>query len=214
MHLPTLLKQHVGLLLFLYLIQTPLAHAALIELQPGTIFAGPGGSISLDLVVSGLGNSTPDSLGAFDISIGFDDSLLSFTGYSLGDFLGEVGLLEAIDASTGDIGGAVNVGEVSLLSAPALDTLQPGTFTLATLNFNLIALAPGATTQLSLLPGFVLADASGFALPATASGPVTVQNLPQGVPLPGTLLLLTASLFGMLIRMKTPMGKVSREVSR
>jgi hypothetical protein len=192
MRYPTALKQYVLVLLAVCLMQIPLAHSALIEIQPGTTSANTGDLISLDLVISGLGNFVPDSLGAFDISIGFDATALSFTGYSLGGYLGNVGLSEAIDAGTGAMGGTVNVAEVSLLSAVGLDTLQPGAFTLATLNFTVINLAGGAATQLSVLPGAVLADASGFALSAIASGPARIQS----VPVPGTLLLLLGSLLG------------------
>jgi hypothetical protein len=150
-------------------------------------------------VISGLGSSAPDSLGAFDISVGFDASALSFTSYALGNYLGDVGISEAIDASGGLLGGEINVAEVSLLSAPDLDTLQPGAFTLATLNFNVLDLEAGEETQLSVVTGFVLADAFGFLLlPATASGPASVQNSSQPVPIPGTLLLLVIALFGWL----------------
>jgi hypothetical protein len=195
---PTAFKRHLLVLLAVCLMQTPLAHSALIGIQPGTTSANTGDLISLDLVISGLGNFAPDSLGAFDISVAFDDTALSFTGYSLGGYLGNVGLSEAIDAGTGAVGGTVNVAEVSLLSAVGLDTLQPGAFTLATLNFTVINLAGGAATQLSVLPGAVLADASGFALSATASGPATIQS----VPVPATLLLLITCLFGWLIHVK------------
>jgi len=191
-------KRLASALLFACLIQAPLAHSALIGLQPATTFANTGDSISLDLVISDLGSFSPDSLGAFDISVGFDASALSFTSYSLGDFLGDVDIAEAIDASGGDLGGAVNVAEVSLLSALALDTLQPGSFILATLNFNVIDLEVGMETQLSVQPGFVLADAFGFVLSATASGPASVQGGSSSVPVPGTLLLLVTSLFGWL----------------
>lgn len=197
---PTAFKRYVLVLLAVCLMQIPLAHSALIGIQPGTTSANTGDLISLDLVISGLGNFGPDSLGAFDISIGFDAAALSFTGYSLGGFLGNVGLSEAIDASAGDVGGAVNVAEVSLLSAIGLDTLQPSAFTLATLNFTVINLDGGAVTQLSVLPFPALADASGFALSAAASGPATIQ----GVPVPGTLLLLITGLIGIgwLIQVK------------
>jgi len=193
-------KRLAAILLLMGLVQAPLAHSAHIEIQPGTTSANAGDLISLDLVISGLGNYVPDSLGAFDISVGFDATALSFTGYSLGGFLGNIALLEAIDASTGNVvSGAANVAEVSLLSALDLDTLQPGAFTLATLNFTVINLAAGAATQLSvLLDDAVLADGSGSRLSATASGPASIQS----VPVPATLLLLITGLCGWLIQMK------------
>ena len=194
----TIFKRCFYILLFTCLTKVPLANAALIGLQPGTTFADTGDSISLDLVISDLGDFTAASLGAFDISIAFDASILSFTSYALGNYLGDVGIAEAIDASEGELVGAVNVAEVSLLSVPDLDALQPGAFTLATLNFTVLDLEVGADTELSLLTGFVLADASGEKLSATTTGPATVKNLLVNVPVPGTLFLLTASLLGLL----------------
>jgi hypothetical protein len=195
---PTPFKRYVLVVLAACLMQIPLAHAALIQIQPGTTTASTGDVISLDLVISGLGNFFPDSLGAFDISVGFDAAALSYTGYSLGGELGNIGLFQAIDASVGDLGGAVNVAEVSLLSAIVLDTQQPGTFTLATLNFTVINLWGGAATQLSILPLPVLADANGFALPVTTSGPARIQS----IAVPGTLLLFITALLGWLIQVK------------
>ena len=197
-------KRYVLALLAIVFVQAPLAHSTLIGFQPDYTYASTGDSISLDLVISDLGNFGSDSLGAFDISVGFDASVLSFTSYSLGDFLGNVDLLEAIDGSTGAVGGAVNVAEVSLLSELDLDTLQPGAFTLATLNFAVIDLGVGAETQLSVLSG-LLADAAGMALSATTSVPASVQGgspPASGVPVPGTLFLLIASLFGWLTRIR------------
>jgi hypothetical protein len=187
-------KRYVLVLLATCLMQTPLAHSALIGFQPDTAFADTGDSISLNLVISDLGNFAPDSLGAFDISIGFDASALSFTGYSFGDYLGDLDLFEAIDASAGDLGGAVNVAEVSLLPAALLDALQPDTFILATLNFSVIDLAAGADTLLSVLSA-QLADASGFEIENPGLGSALIQST---VPVPGTLLLMAASLFGWL----------------
>ena len=188
----TTFKRYLFILLLTGFIQAPLARAALIELQPSPLLAATtGDSIAINLVVSGLGT---DSLGAFDISVGFDSSALSFTSYSLGNYLGNINLLEAIDGSVGNTGSAVNVAEVSLLSAFDLDTLQSGSFTLATLNFNVINLAVGTVTQLSVLPGPVLGDALGFQIAVTGLGSTSVGT----VPVPGTLLLLTASMLGWL----------------
>jgi len=183
--------RYIFVLLTLCLMQSPLAHAALIEFQPDSVTANTGDSISIDLLIRNLGN---DSLGAFDISVGFDTSALSFTGYSLGNSLGSVPLLEAIDASAGAMGGAVNVAEVSLLSALDLDTLQPASFVLATLNFNVINLTGGAVTQLSVLSGPVLGDAFGAPIEVTGLGSASIAS----IPVPGTLVLLSAAIFGWL----------------
>jgi hypothetical protein len=191
---PIRLKRYLLALLAVLFVQAPLAHSALISIQPDFTLASEGDSISLDLVVSELGDFGTDSLGAFDLFVGFDASVLSFTNYFLGDFLGDVGLAEAIDASSGDVGGAVSLAEVSLLSAIDLDALQPDEFILATLEFDVINLAAGAMTQLSVMSGAVLADAFGEAIAVTGMESASVT----GVPVPGTGLLLLASLFAWL----------------
>lgn len=189
---PTPFKRTIFVLLALCLIQASVAQSARIELLPNSIFAGTGDSISFDLAISELGDFAPDSLGAFDIDIGFDTSALSFTGYNLGNFLGNVNLLEAVDASAGNLGNAVNIAEISLLSQLQLDGLQPSAFNLATLNFDVINLAAGTVTQLSVLSGAVLGDAFGAPIAISGLGSANVV----AVPVPGTLFLLTAALFG------------------
>ena len=169
-----------------------IARSALIELQPSVLFAGPGDSLALDIVVGGLSSAGPESLGAFDISVGFDVSSISFTGYSLGNFLGNVGLAEAIDASAGDMGGAVNLAEVSLLAASDLNLLQSDSFVLGTLAFDVVNLGPSDVTQLSVLSGSLLVDAFGSPLNVASLGGASVR----GVPSPGTLMLLVASMLG------------------
>lgn len=193
------------LVLFTLLAQASVAHATLLVLQPDSTSVQNGDSISLQLMISGLGNFGPDSLGAFDISIGFDPGVLSFASYNPGGFLGNLGLFEAIDASSGNLGSSVNISVVSLLSATGLDVLQPGEFSLATLRFDVSNLAIGATTQLSILSGAVLANAGGFALPVTLGLPAVIEDR-AFVPIPGTALLLLGALFGWLImlRMQAP----------
>jgi hypothetical protein len=189
------LKRSLTVLLFIGFLQTPAAHATLISLQPSALFATTGDSISLDLLVSGLGNFSPPSVGAFDFSVGYDPGALSFASYTLGNYLGNINLFEAIDGSLGNLGNAVDLAEVSLLSVNDLDTLQPDGFILATLNFNVTSLAAGAVTQFSVLPGLVLADANGDPL-LLVTPPVSASV--TGLPVPGTLFLLMASLFGWL----------------
>lgn len=165
----------------------------IIDLAPSSILAASGDAIALDVVVSDLGS---DALGTFDISIGFDPAIFAFTSYSLGGYLGDLNLLEALDVGFGDVGGAVNVAEVSLLTALDLDALQPGAFTLVTLNFNVLDLPVGAVTQFSVLPGAVLGDANGDLLAARIGAVARVEGVEGTVPVSGTLPLLIASLLG------------------
>jgi hypothetical protein len=182
------LKRLSAILLLVCIAQAPIAHAVLLSVQPDTTFAANDDLVSLDIVVSGLGNFGPDSLGAFDVFMGYDATVLSFSGYSLNNLLGDLGG-QAIDSSAGDLGGSVNIAEVSLLAAAVLDALQPDEFIMASLNFDVLDLAIGATTELSILPGAVLSSAFGQPLSVTGGLSATIEGR-AAVPLMGTLWLL------------------------
>jgi hypothetical protein len=182
------LKRLSAILLLVCIAQAPVAHAVLLSVQPDTTFAANDDLVSLDIVVSGLGNFGPDSLGAFDVFMGYDATVLSFSGYSLNNLLGDLGG-QAIDSSAGDLGGSVNIAEVSLLAAAMLDALQPDEFIMASLNFDVLDLAIGATTELSILPGAVLSSAFGQPLSVTGGLSATIEGR-AAVPLMGTLWLL------------------------
>jgi hypothetical protein len=189
----SLIRRSMLVSLVILLAQVPFAHAGFVSLQPDTTFAADGESILVSLTIGGLGNFGPDSLGAFDLSVGFDPSVLTFTGYSLGGLLGDLGLSQALDASTGDGGSAINLAEVSLLSPAALDALQPDEFIVAVLGFDVSGLASGATTLLSILSGGLLVDADGATLPITGTSGASIV----GIPLPATPLLFLVALFGL-----------------
>jgi hypothetical protein len=179
---------------FVAFAHAPFSHAAFIDLQLNEPVAANGESVVLDIIVGGLGDFAPDSIGAFDISIDFDALALSFSSYALGGYLGDIGLTQALDSSFGDLGGSVNLAEVSLLAAAGLDALQPGEFILASLNFDVIDLPLGAPSVFSLAQGAILADTEGFALQTNSNASATlVGGAP--VPIPGTLFLLLGGLF-------------------
>jgi hypothetical protein len=186
--LPTLsrIKPFLAALAIVGLAQAPVSHAALLSLQPDTSVASNGDTVSFQLLVSGLGDFGPDSLGAFDLSVSYDAAVLSFADYSLGHFLGDLAGFTALDVSGGDSGGAVNLAEISLLLPANLDALQPDTFLLASLSFDVLNLGPGATTSLDIVDGALLSDAAGTALAVSIDRPATIG----AIPLPGTLLLI------------------------
>lgn len=196
------LKQYVFALLVALLFNSSLAHSLAIGFDPVATTAGTGDQVSFDLNISGLGDLSASSLGAFDISIGFDPTRLSFTGYSLGDSLGRLDLFEALDFSGGDTGGAINLAEVSLLATAVLDALQFSDFILATLIFNVDDLAVGESTELSTLPGAILADALGERLLVSEFGTASVRGAVD-VPVPGTPLLFLAAMIGWLSARRT-----------
>jgi len=94
----------------------------------------------------------------------------------------------------------VDFAEVSLLLPAELDALQPASFDLATLAFDTLA---GGISSLTFSQ-VVLADAFGGTLTASVSS----GNINVAVPEPGTLLLLSTGMAGlMLIRRKWVFGK-------
>jgi hypothetical protein len=110
------------------------AGAISIGFAPALVSGAVGLSFDLELVVSGLGDGAPPSLGSYDFDISFDPSRLAFDSLSFGTDLG-AGSLQSFSAGAG----VVDLAEVSLLSPAQLDLLQGDSFVLATLRFTPIA---------------------------------------------------------------------------
>lgn len=154
----------------------------------------------VDIIISGLGDFAPPSLSIFDLDVSFDNSILGFGSVTfgdpmLGDQLDPLGL-GSITADTPGVG-TVNLFELSFDDPLTLDTLQAGSFTLATLSFDTLGLG---TSPLGLTIN-ALGDASGDPLEQVRadSGAVSV------VPEPATFLLMGAGLAGIAgLRRKRP----------
>jgi hypothetical protein len=160
--------------------------------QPGTT----GDNVTLTLMAGNLDDLSSLSLGAFDLDILFDPAVLSFTGYTLFDGLGDIGLFEALDLSLGEYApGVVGLSEVSLLGL-VLDTIQPGEFALAELSFNITLLEAPDFTTVSMTPGlFGFADASGLDFVGVEMRSALIGTQPQTtVPEPTTLSLFALGL--------------------
>jgi hypothetical protein len=133
----------------------------ILSFVPFTQSTSPGSLVSTDVVISGV--TRPPSVGAFDVEVGFNPAVLSSPQVSFTNFLGDPDLLEVL-TSTSLMPGELEFAAVSLLSPPQLDTLQLGSFRLATISF--------AATGLGTSPlGFsqvIIDDAFGISLPVTA----------------------------------------------
>ena len=183
--------------------------------NPGTVSVGS--IVNIELLVSGLGDHTAPSLGAFDVIIAFDPALLSPAGVAFDTGLGDPNASppEAYTFVDTSVAGTVMLVDTSVLEAnaetcifcvpPYLDDLQGSAFRLATLTFT--ANSPG-TTLLSLSID-ALADAQGEALQAEIQGTaVTVTGAPE----PGSLMLLAlgcAGLSGFARRGAGARGKIA-----
>jgi hypothetical protein len=179
------------------------AIAVTLSLLPASQTATAGDTVTLDLVIDGLGDFAPDSLGAFDVDIAYDTTVLTFVGYTLGPFLGDVPS-EALDFSLGDVSGIVNITELSLLEndagscvfclPPYLDDIQPGSFTLASLDFSVDVLDPGASTIVAIDTVNALSDAFGTALTVDSTDYAVIN----AVPIPAAVWLFGTGIIGLI----------------
>lgn len=163
------------------------------DVQPGTT----GDDITLTLMAGGLDDSAALSLGAFDLDILFDSSVLSFMGYTMFDDLGITSLFEAGDFSLGEYApGIVGLSEVSFLSELELNSTQPGEFALAELMFHVDLLDVPDFTIVSMRPGlFGFADAAGLSFTDVemASALIGTRQI-SNVPEPSTFALLVLAM--------------------
>ena len=173
------------------------AGALSISMDPALTILSPGESVDIARNVSGLGDGAAPSLSAYDIDVAWDASVVQLDAVVLGDpllggqlDLGVFGSLQTISAATG----AVSLLEVSLESAGDLNSLQAGSFTLATLIFQAIDFGTSAIT-----PSVnSVRDAFGSPLLVDTITGATVSAIPE----PSTAILLAVGLLmmGMALR--------------
>ena len=176
-------------IMFLLFFVAP-SNAILIEFDPVSQTVPVGDTAEVALVISGLGIGIAPSLSIFDMDITFDSALLGFSSAVYGDpVLGDqLDLFAGSVISTTPSAGSVNLFELSLDGPWDLDDLQAGSFTLATLFFN--TLAVGASPLEITINA--LGDAWGDPLTATV-----VDGSISPVPEPATILLLASGMAGM-----------------
>ena len=171
----------VSLLFCLWLVIT-CAEAIILDFVPASQTVVGGQSVAVDIVISGL--ARPPSVGAFDLDVSFDPSILTPVDVVFGPFLGDPLLFEAITGFSFPPG-IVDLAEVSLLLPTDLDSLQPGSFSLATLFFT----ASGEGISPLVFSEVIVDDAFGDKLEVVA-GTGSVEVVPE----PSTALLLGTAL--------------------
>lgn len=145
--------------------------------------------------ISGLGNGT--ALGVYDVTLGFDSTLLSYNNAVFGSQLDLFGLGDIQSVTTGT--GTVELFELSLESISDLNTLQATAFTLATITFDTIASGRNSPATLSIN---ALGDASGNSIDvAVQNASISVTPL-SDTPEPATALLLLSTSFAWMVLRK------------
>lgn len=163
------------------------SQAILIEAVPAAQSVDLGDQTSVDINISGLGAGTAPSVGAYDIDVGFDASILAFNSVAWGTGLDlSFGSIRFASPSSGN----VNLFEVAIAPEVFVNALQPASFTLATLTFDTLA---KGLTPLSLGVNSI-SDASGFI-------PLAAQTIDGSirVPEPSTLLLMLIGFSALLL---------------
>ena len=110
-----------------------------VALEPSSQTISVGNPVSVDLVISGLGNFASPSLGGFDFDLSYNPAVLGAVSVTFGSHL-DLGIVGSLQNSGLSTAGAIHVDETSFESSTDLHTNQPSTFTLATLNFSSVGL--------------------------------------------------------------------------
>lgn len=164
------------LIVLVALVSYPASAAVVVKIVPPSQNALVGTAVSLQVAISGLGAAGPPAVGAYDLNIGFDPTVLQFTGAvfgdpTLGDQLDPLSLGTVSSATPGVA--AIDVFELSLDSVSSLNNLQAPAFALVTLTFQ----ATGTGTSPVTININALSDASGNALTGTTqNGSVTISQ--------------------------------------
>lgn len=185
------------LVTFVLILSTASVAAAQVSVSvvPTNRNASLGSVLTASVVVSGLGNGTAPSIGAFDIDLDFDPAVLDLQSVDFGSELGDIGLGEATAGSI-ETAMSVNPFEVSLLPSATLLANQPSTFTLFTVTFKAVGLGSSAL-DLSIT---ALGDEEGDPLQATVTdGSVAVAPVPAPTASPFGLALLVVALLAVAV---------------
>ena len=166
--------------------------AIILSFDPAKQHISQGQQVDVGVRISGLGSGTAPSLGAFDIDVAFDETILDFITLTFGDpVLGnqlDISGFGTVNGFAEISGGLVDFFEISLDAPSDLDTMQADSFILATLSFT--ALVNSGVSPLGF-SDVVLSDSFGNTLSAETTPGIIA------VPEPATLALFVFGLAGL-----------------
>jgi len=173
-------------IIFISFIGISQSWATTIGFSPSSSSILVGDSIDVDIVISGLENI---DVGAFDFDVSYDNSVLDFDSYTLGNGLGDIAADDASDWSSGDLGGGViNLTEFSWLWDLSF---QSDSFTLATIFFT--GLTEGNSSL--LFSNVTLGNSMGDQITAgLVDGSIDVA---APIPEPATMIFFSIGLLGL-----------------
>lgn len=173
------------------------AAAVSLAFDPTTNTVDLGEQATVDIIATGLGAG--DYIGAFDISVTYDSSILGVASVDFTNALGDLGSFEALAMST-DTPPTVNANNVSLLLDLSGYQSPPADLTLFSLTFNTLSGGVSPLTFSSALLG----DDFGFpySIDTLGTGSITVEG--QVIPEPSAWLLTASGLALLVWRRRRP----------
>lgn len=177
--------------LLLSLCVAPAANAFMLSLVPQSSSVTLGNVAWVDVIASGLTTGAAPSIGAYDLDVTYDTSLLGVAGVVYGFGLDTIanGSLRLDDAS---VPGLVNVFELSFDSIATLHQNQLDTFRLFSISFNTLS-AGTASFGLSI-NSISNAEGTGELSPDVLNGVASIEVTSPAVPLPAAGWLLAFAL--------------------
>jgi len=163
-----------------------------IQVQPSSTSIALGDTFAVQFTAVNFVDYGAPSLGAFDINVDFNSSVIRYSSMTWGnqlDILG-FGSVRSFD-STQAQSGHLNSYEVSLDDPADLDSLQAGNFVLFTLNFTAIDTGR-STLDLGIND---LSDSRGVSLSSTSISTPGIEV--NAVPVPAALPLFASALLAL-----------------
>lgn len=161
------------------------ANAATLSLIPSDTSIILNDSVSLDVVISGIGST---SVGGFQLDLDFNDAVVSLDNYSFSSYLGAPSSI--FDASNPVDSDTFTLAVTSLLPPGGFN--QPDSFSLATLNFTGIGLGESLFSAGNIL---VSDDFALYEIDITSVSGASVEVNP--VPVPAAFWMLGSGLFAL-----------------